>query len=48
MSRLFTAVGVIVVLLVLASSGVMRGDMCVGSIGCVGARDSGITLHAAK
>lgn len=48
MTKLFTIVGVIVVMLVLASSGVMRGDMCVGKIGCVGARGDGITFHAAR
>lgn len=48
MSNLFKLVGLVVVLLVLASSGIMRGDMCVGSIGCVGAKNDGITFHAAK
>lgn len=48
MSKLFTIVGVIVVLLVLASSGVMRGDVCIGSIGCVGAHGRSVTLHPSR
>lgn len=39
------SIGLLVLLLMLASSGVMAGQMCVGEIGCVGASDSGIRLH---
>lgn len=45
MRTFFVVVGVVVVTLLFASSGVMRGDMCVGSIGCVGATSGGITIH---
>lgn len=44
MTRLFTIVGCIVVLAVLASSGVLHGTMCAGKIACVGASNGGITL----
>lgn len=45
--RFLTIIGAIVVLLVLASSGVLHGDLCAGQIGCVGSSGHGLTLHAA-
>lgn len=47
MSAFFKLIGIVVVLLVVASAGVMHGDMCAGGIGCVGANRGGITFHAA-
>jgi hypothetical protein len=46
--RWLSFIGLVVVLLVLASSGLLRGDMCAGQIGCVGANAGGITLHGAR
>lgn len=39
-------IGTVVVLLLLASAGVLHGDLCAKSIGCVGANDAGIRFHA--
>lgn len=40
--------GLVVVLLVLASSHTLNGDMCLGHVGCVGADRGGIRLHEAR
>lgn len=45
MRNLCAFIGIIVVLVALASSGALAGDVCAGSLGCVGASHRGITLH---
>lgn len=43
--RILATLGFIVIAMALASAGVLRGNLCAGTIGCVGATNGGITLH---
>jgi len=45
--RWLTVLGALVVLMMLASGGVLHGDLCAGTIGCVGANDAGLRVHSA-
>lgn len=47
MRSLCVFVGALVIVLVIASAGVLRGNVCVGQIGCVGATSGGLTIHGA-
>jgi hypothetical protein len=46
MKTLFSFVGFVVVMILLASTGVVKGDACLSNVGCVGANGSGITFHS--
>lgn len=43
--RWLFALGFLVIAMALASAGFLRGDLCAGTIGCIGATNGGITLH---
>jgi hypothetical protein len=43
---IFSFIGFVVIMILLASTGVMRGDACLSNIGCVGADDGGIRFHS--
>lgn len=47
-STLMAFVGFFVILLLVASAGIFHGQMCVSSIGCVGADGGGLTIKAPK
>ena len=42
MKTIFSFVGFVVVMILLASTGVMKGDACLSNVGCVGANGGGI------
>ena len=46
MKTIFSFVGFVVVMILLASTGVVKGDACLSNLGCVGANGSGITFHS--
>ena len=46
MKTIFSFVGFVVVMILLASTGVVKGDACLSNVGCVGANGSGITFHS--
>ena len=41
MKTIFSFVGFVVVMILLASTGVVKGDACLSNVGCVGANGSG-------
>ncbi len=46
MKTIFSFVGFVVIMILLASTGVMKGDACLSNVGCVGANGGGITFHS--
>jgi hypothetical protein len=46
MRTIFSFIGFVVIMILLASTGVMRGDACLSNIGCVGADGGGIRFHS--
>jgi hypothetical protein len=46
MKTIFSFVGFVVVMILLASTGVVKGDACLSNVGCVGATGGGITFHS--
>jgi hypothetical protein len=46
MKTLIVVIGTIVVLVVLVSSGVLGGAICLNEIGCVASEDNGITIDS--
>ena len=46
MKTLFSFIGFVVIMILLASTGVVKGDACLSNVGCVGANGSGITFHS--
>ena len=47
MTRLCIVTGAIVLTLILASSGVLRGAICAGNVGCLAANHGGLTIKSA-
>lgn len=48
MRSLFVVVGVLVVLLLVFSSGAVSGQLCVRSVGCLRGDDGGLRLDSAR
>ena len=46
MKTIFSFVGFVVIMILLASTGVIKGDTCLSNVGCVGANGGGITFHS--
>ena len=46
MKTIFSFIGFVVIMILLASTGVMRGDACLSNVGCVGADGGGIRFHS--
>jgi hypothetical protein len=46
MKTIFSFVGFVVIMILLASTGVVKGDACLSNVGCVGATGGGITFHS--
>jgi hypothetical protein len=46
MKTLIVVIGTIVVIVVLVSSGVLGGAICINNIGCLASEDNGITVDS--
>jgi hypothetical protein len=46
MRSIFAFIGFVVIMILLASTGVMKGDACLSNVGCVGADGGGIRFHS--
>lgn len=48
MRSLFVVVGVLVVLLLVSSSGAVSGELCIRSVGCLRGDDAGFRLDSTR
>jgi hypothetical protein len=46
MKTIFSFVGFVVIMILLASTGVIKGDACLSNVGCIGADGGGIRFHS--